>query len=200
MNRRAALLLFAALLAVVPLLAPEFTVTLLNYIGLYALVALGLVLLTGVGGLTSFGQAAFVGLGAYTTAWLTTNAAALPGWIGWLGSSAWFGLLAGLLLTALAAMLIGSLTLKLSGHYLPLGTIAWGISLYFLFGNMALLGGFTGMSAIPPISLFGHAIESGREIYYLIWAFLLAAIVTTSNLLDSREGRVIPRRVAQRMN
>jgi ABC-type branched-subunit amino acid transport system ATPase component/ABC-type branched-subunit amino acid transport system permease subunit len=191
MNRRAALLLFAALLAVVPLLAPEFTVTLLNYIGLYALVALGLVLLTGVGGLTSFGQAAFVGLGAYTTAWLTTNAAALPGWIGWLGSSAWFGLLAGLLLTALAAMLIGSLTLKLSGHYLPLGTIAWGISLYFLFGNMALLGGFTGMSAIPPISLFGHAIESGREIYYLIWAFLLAAIVTTSNLLDSREGRVI---------
>ena len=191
MNRRAALLLFAALLAVVPLLAPEFTVTLLNYIGLYALVALGLVLLTGVGGLTSFGQAAFVGLGAYTTAWLTTNAAALPGWIGWLGSSAWFGLLAGLLLTALAAMLIGSLTLKLSGHYLPLGTIAWGISLYFLFGNMALLGGFTGMSALPPISLFGHAIESGREIYYLIWAFLLAAIVTTSNLLDSREGRVI---------
>ncbi|MCV4861507.1 hypothetical protein OFB63_36210, partial [Escherichia coli] len=40
---------------------PEFTVTVLNYIGLYALVALGLVMLTGVGGMTSFGQAAFVG-------------------------------------------------------------------------------------------------------------------------------------------
>ena len=52
-------------------LLPEFYVTLLNYVGLSALVALGLVLLTGVGGLTSFGQAAFVGLGAYTTAWLT---------------------------------------------------------------------------------------------------------------------------------
>ena len=55
-----------------------------NYIGLYALVALGLVLLTGVGGLTSFGQAAFVGLGAYTTAVLTTHA--LPASFAWLGS------------------------------------------------------------------------------------------------------------------
>jgi branched-chain amino acid transport system permease protein len=191
MTRRTVFFLFVALLAVVPLFAPEFTVTLLNYIGLYALVALGLVLLTGVGGLTSFGQAAFVGLGAYTTAWLTTNVESLPAWLGWLGSSAWFGLIAGLLLTAAVAVLIGSMTLRLSGHYLPLGTIAWGISLYFLFGNMALLGGFTGMSGIPPITLFGHAIESGREIFYLIWAFLLAGIVTTNNLLDSREGRVI---------
>jgi branched-chain amino acid transport system permease protein len=191
MNRRTVFFLFVALMAVVPLFAPEFTVTLLNYIGLYALVALGLVLLTGVGGLTSFGQAAFVGLGAYTTAWLTTNAASLPTWFAWLGSNAWFGLVAGLLLTATAAVLLGSMTLKLSGHYLPLGTIAWGISLYFLFGNMELLGGFTGMSGIPPIVVFGHAVESGREIYYLIWAFLLAAIVTTNNLLDSREGRVI---------
>lgn len=56
-------------LATGPLWLPEFHVTLLNYIGLYGLVALGLVLLTGVGGLTSFGQAAFVGLGAYTTAY-----------------------------------------------------------------------------------------------------------------------------------
>ena len=72
MMRRLPLILFIAALAVGPQLLPEFTVTLLNYIGLYAIVALGLVLLTGVGGLTSFGQAAFVGLGAYTTAWLTT--------------------------------------------------------------------------------------------------------------------------------
>ncbi len=191
MTRRTVFLIFVALLAVVPLVAPEFTVTLLNYIGLYALVALGLVLLTGVGGLTSFGQAAFVGLGAYTSAWLTTNVDSLPAWIGWLGSNAWLGLIAGLLLTAAVAVFIGTMTLRLSGHYLPLGTIAWGISLYFLFGNMQLLGGFTGMTGIPPIRIFGHEIESGREIFYLIWAFLLAGIVTTNNLLDSREGRVI---------
>ena len=68
------------LIATAPLVAPAFYVTLLNYIGLYSLVALGLVLLTGVAGQTSFGQAAFVGLGAYTTAVLTTQ----YGWSPWL--------------------------------------------------------------------------------------------------------------------
>ena len=81
------LFLFVAALAVAPLFLPEFYVTLLNYIGLYAIVALGLVMLTGVGGLTSFGQAAFVGLGAYTSAYLTTVH----------GVSPWLTLPAGLL-------------------------------------------------------------------------------------------------------
>ena len=80
MSARGMLLAFLALVALAPWLLPEFQVTLLNYVGLYALVALGLVLLTGFGGLTSFGQAAFVGLGAYTTAVLTT-VAPLPGWL-----------------------------------------------------------------------------------------------------------------------
>ena len=111
---------FLAALVVAPLVLPEFSITLANYIGLYALVALGLVLLTGVGGLTSFGQAAFVGLGAYTTAVLTTSTA-LPSWLAWLGASAWLPLLAGLLLTMAVAWALGALTLKLSGHFLPLG-------------------------------------------------------------------------------
>lgn len=58
---------FLILLMLGPVLLPEFYITLLNYIGLYSLVAMGLVLLTGIGGLTSFGQAAFVGLGAYAS-------------------------------------------------------------------------------------------------------------------------------------
>jgi hypothetical protein len=84
------LLLFIVVLLLAPLLLPEFYVTLLNYIGLYAIVALGLVMLTGVGGLTSFGQAAFAGLGAYTSAYLTTVH----------GVSPWLTLPAGLLVTA----------------------------------------------------------------------------------------------------
>ena len=159
---------FLALLLAVPAILSPYYVTLLNYIGLYAMVALGLVLLTGVGGLTSFGQAAFVGLGAYTTAALTT-AADLPGWLAWVGASPWLTLVAGLILTATVALILGSLTLKLSGHFLPLGTIAWGISLYFLFGTMESLGGHTGISGIPPIELFGWTLDEGSEIYYLIW-------------------------------
>ena len=165
--------------------------TLLNYIGLSALVALGLVLLTGVGGLMSFGQAAFVGLGAYTTAYLTTSQQ-LPGWLAFAGGSPWLALAIGLMLTAVVALLLGYLTLRLSGHYLPLGTIAWGISLYFLFGNLDFLGGHSGINSIPAIQLFGGLeVRSGRQFYYLIWLVLLAAMWATSNLLDSREGRAI---------
>jgi len=189
MIRMKFLLAFIAALAVGPLLLPEFYVTLLNYIGLYAIVALGLVLLTGVGGLTSFGQAAFVGLGAYTTAYLTTVH----------GVSPWLTLLAGLAITAAVALFLGSITLRMGGHYLPLGTIAWGISLYFLFGNVDFLGGHTGITGVPALSLFGFELKSGREFYYLIWAVLLVIVLATRNLLDSREGRAIRARKGGRL-
>ena len=89
------LIAFAVLLAVVPLLpVPEFWITQLNYIGLYTLVVLGLVLLTGIAGLTSFGQAAFVGLGAYTAAYLTLT----------YGVSPWLTVFAGLAITTGVAL------------------------------------------------------------------------------------------------
>jgi branched-chain amino acid transport system permease protein len=70
----------AVMLLLLPLLpVPDFWITQSIYIGLYAIVALGLVLLTGVAGLTSFGQAAFVGVGAYTAAFLATKLACRPG-------------------------------------------------------------------------------------------------------------------------
>ncbi len=172
---------FVCFILVAPLVLPEFHVTLLNYIGLYSIVALGLVLLTGVGGLTSFGQAAFVGLGAYTTAYLSTA-------YGW---SPWLTLPAGLVLTFAVSLFLGLISLRLSGHYLPLGTIAWGISLYFLFGNMEFLGGYTGISNIPAINLFGLALDTGRRLNYLIWILALLALLTMHNLLDSRSGRAI---------
>ena len=179
--RHLPLLAFVAAMAVSPLLLPEFSITLLNYIGLYAIVAVGLVLLTGVGGLTSFGQAAFVGLGAYTTAWLTTVH----------GVSPWLTLFIGMALTAAVALSLGFITLRMGGHYLPLGTIAWGISLYFLFGNVEFLGGHTGITGIPAVSLAGWELKSGREFFYLIWLVVLLAIVSIRNLLDSRVGRAI---------
>jgi branched-chain amino acid transport system ATP-binding protein len=172
---------FLTLLAVAPLVLPEFYVTVLNYIGLYSMVALGLVLLTGVGGLTSFGQAAFVGLGAYATAYVTAV----------YGASPWVGLAAGLLLTAGAATLIGAITLRLSGHYLPLSTIAWGISLFYVFGNIEALGGHTGMTGIPALAVLGVELDRGRELYYVIWGLTLLSILVITNLLDSRSGRAI---------
>ncbi|HYP83586.1 branched-chain amino acid ABC transporter ATP-binding protein/permease [Variovorax sp.] len=172
---------------------PEFTVVVVSYIGLYALVAVGLCLLTGVGGMTSFGQAAFVGMGAYATAWLCTSPTAAA-WLGPLAASAlvpWLGLALGLAITFALAWFLGSITVKLSGHYLPLCTIAWGLSLYFLFGNMEFLGGQTGITGVPALTIAGYSLASPRELGVLIWAVLLVALWLLHNLLDSREGRAI---------
>ena len=184
------IVVFLGFMALIPLLLPEFYVTLLNYVGLSALVVIGVVLLTGVGGLTSFGQAAFVGLGAYTTAYLSTGRP-LPLQLAFISGSPWMALVIGLVLTAVIALILGSVSLKLSGHYLPLGTMVWGISLYFLFNNLEFLGAQVGISDIPPISIFGHDLLSNREYFYLVWLFVMVALFTTQNLLDSREGRAI---------
>lgn len=181
MVRRCLLPAGLLLVVVAPLLLPAFHVTLLNYIGLYALVALGLVLLTGVGGLTSFGQAAFMGLGAYATAVLTTT-------YGW---SPWVTLPMSLLATGLVALALAVVTLRLSGHYLPLGTIAWGIALYYLFGTVEAFGGHSGITDIPPVEVLGWSLDTGHSFYFLIWLAVILSLWATRNLLDSRVGRGI---------
>ena len=173
--------LFAAFLVAAPFFLSEFTITLMNYIGLSTLVALGLVLLTGVAGLMSFGQQAFVGIGAYTSAVLAVH----------YGASPWIGLAVGLALTALVALCLGVITVRLSGHYLPLSTIAWGISVYFLFGNLEILNKYDGVGGLPPVVIAGWKLDTGRHSYVLIWLVVLAALLAARNLLDSRAGRAV---------
>jgi branched-chain amino acid transport system permease protein len=86
---------------------------------------------------------------------------------------------------------LGAVTLRLSGHYLPLGTIAWGLSLYYIFGNLQSLGGFTGLSGVPSLNLFGLDMGSARVLGMFIWLLLLLGIWALHNLLDSRPGRAI---------
>ncbi len=179
--RSLALAVICLAMLVAPAVLGDFSVTLLNYVAIYTLVALGLVLLTGCGGLTSFGQAAFVGIGAYATAYLSTT----------LGLSPWLGLVAALVLTSVTALIIGVITLHLGGHYLPLSTIAWGMAIYLLFGNFDFLGRYGGISNIPPVSLFGYRLEHMTQVYYLVWIAVGAALLVASNLLRSRQGRAI---------
>ncbi|WHZ10960.1 MAG: ABC transporter, permease protein 2 [Burkholderiaceae bacterium] len=179
--RLAVLAVVVAAFAVAPALLSGFTVSLLNDIGIGALVGLGLVLLTGIGGATSFGQAAFVGIAAYTTAWLTTAQ----------GASPWLGLVLALVLTGLSALVIGLLTLRLGGHFLPLSTIAWGLSIPLVFGNVDGLGRHTGMSNIPPLHLGAWSLAEPRAIYYLIWVLVGLACLFCYNVLHSRIGRAI---------
>jgi len=183
MKARLPIILFAIVMAAIPFVpgTPPFWIVLLDNIGLSALVAMGLVLLTGVGGLTSFGQAAFCGFGAYTTAVLTAN----------YGLSPWLTLPLSLLVSGLAAVLLGLVTVRLSGHYLPLGTIAWGLGLFYLFSKLEFLGRNDGVSGIPPLSIGSLKMLDPGTIYFVIWTAVLVSALLTMNLLDSRTGRAI---------
>jgi ABC-type branched-subunit amino acid transport system ATPase component/ABC-type branched-subunit amino acid transport system permease subunit len=183
MAERLPVMLFALVMAAIPFIpgVPPFWIVLLDNIGLSALVAMGLVLLTGVGGLTSFGQAAFCGFGAYTTAVLTTA----------YGLSPWLTLPLSLIVSAIAAVALGLITVRLSGHYLPLGTIAWGLGLFYLFSKLEFLGRNDGISGIPPLAIGSFKLIDPGSIYFAIWIAVILCAVLTMNLLDSRTGRAI---------
>lgn len=183
MAQRWGVIIFALVTAAIPFIPgmPPFWIVLLDNIGLAALVAMGLVLLTGVGGLTSFGQAAFCGFGAYTTAVLTTS----------YGLSPWLTLPLSLIVSGVAAVILGLITVRLSGHYLPLGTIAWGISLFYLFSKLEIVGRNDGISSIPPLSIGALQFTDPGRIYFAIWIAVILCAVLTLNLLNSRTGRAI---------
>ncbi|WP_296445316.1 ABC transporter permease subunit [Rhodoferax sp. UBA5149] len=174
-----ALVTALGLIALLPV--PEFWITQLNYIGISSLAVLGLILLTGVGGLTSFGQAAFVGIGAYTSAYLTVHA----------GLSPWLTLFIGLALTAGCALILGWITLRMSGHYLPLATLAWGLSLYYTMGNLDALGKYDGIAGVPGLALWSWELGQGRLFFVMTWALVLLGALGLLHLLDSRVGRAI---------
>ncbi len=168
-----ALLLCIAL----PFALSDFQATIAGFVGIAAIVALGLVMLTGVSGQTSFGQATFLGLAAYATAWLTRFA-------GWPPLAA---LPVALAISGGTAFLLGLITSRISGHYLPLATIAWCASFFYLFGVIPALGGFNGFGEIPPLL---PGITRGGSAA-VIGVCLVAAYVLCANLLSSRTGRAM---------
>ena len=176
---RSAFLLPLLAVVLAPIFLPPFYVALFAYVGLAAMISVGLVLMTGIAGQTSFGQAAFAGIAAYATAVLTRD-------YGW---SPWLTMPVALALVAVAALMVGAVTVRLSGHFLPLGTIAWGSAAYYLFGTIPGLGGFNGMAEVPGLPPFDQPSE--RWMLLLIGLVLLGLLLLTRNLLDSRQGRAI---------
>jgi branched-chain amino acid transport system permease protein len=175
-----ALVLIALVLPWMPGL-PQFWVSLACQIGIAAIIASGLVVLTGVAGMTSFVQAGLMGVGAYASAVVSAS----------YGMSPWLGLPAALLAALVVALAMGAITLRLSGHYLALGTIAWSVSLYYLYANLDFLGHNDGIPDIPPLSVAGFKFIDVRASAMLIGVSLILVSIATANLLDSRWGRAM---------
>ena len=148
--------------------------------GIYAILALGLSLFIGYAGQISLGHAAFFGIGAYTTAILTTRYA-LPSLLAFWASA---------LSAAVIAYFVGRPILKLKGYFLALATLGFGeIFLVIVRESTDLTGGVIGIFGIPWFSLMGFSFDTYLKQYYLIWGVLIGLFIFSKNLVRSKVGR-----------
>ncbi len=162
--------------------ANPYTLKLLTIAGIHTILALGLNMLMGYAGQLSLGHAAFYGLGAYTTAILTTVYHWPP----------WLALPAALLVTAAVAFLVGLPMLKLTGFYLGMGTLGFGMIVNIAFREWSgLTGGASGLVGIPPLDFGPVSLHSGRAYFFLVWGVVFILFIVCERLIDSRIGRAL---------
>jgi branched-chain amino acid transport system permease protein len=154
---------------------------------IFGLLALGYNIIYGYTGLLSFGHAAYFGLGAYATGIILAR----------LNCSIWIGIAAGVVVAALGAILIGSLSLRRRGIYFALLTLAFAQMLYYIsYTWVDLTGGEAGLRNIPrpPLEVLGLLtldIYTPTRFYFFVLSFVVVALLLLKRLLDSPFGKVL---------
>jgi branched-chain amino acid transport system permease protein len=166
----------------IPVIAQDgYIIQLLNIAILNAIVVIGLNFVTGWAGQINFGQAAFYGLGAYTTA--IASKAGLP-WITTPFLSA--------LVVMAASLVLGLPTMRLRTYYLAMTTIGFGEIIRLIIVHWEpVTGGTSGLRAIPGISIFGFGPQGQVQHYYLLIAILALAALIATRIRHSVLGRAM---------
>ncbi|MCW2714315.1 MAG: transporter related protein [Frankiales bacterium] len=182
LGRHGSLVLLLALVLVVPVVADDYYLGLGATVGVQALLAMGLILVTGLAGQFSLAQAGFFGIGAYGSALLTVQ----HGWPHLAAAAASAAVATGL------AYALGKPIFRLRGHYLAMGTLALTQILYLLANNLSFTGGSSGFGGVEPFALGGGlTFDTLREQFWLTWAVLLVALWGCLRAGRSREGRAL---------
>jgi branched-chain amino acid transport system permease protein len=170
-----------ALACAIAILGPQYNVTLVVTVGLTALAAMGLTLLL-IAGQVSLGQAAFMAIGAYVAAILARDH----------GMPSILALVLGVATSAIAGIVVGAITLRLKGHFLPLATLAIGIATSAgIVAAGPLTGGASGFGQIPPLAIGPFELVNERAYAIVVWSIVAVAGGGFSRLLHSRTGRAI---------
>ena len=181
--RAAGLAALVVALAFVPVVVhSDYVLNLCDLAGIYAIAVMGLGILLGFTGQMSLGQAAFFGIGAYTSGWLTTQ-------LGW---PVWPAMLCAVLLSALVGLAVGYPCLRLSGHYLALATIGFGIITQLVLINWkSVTNGPDGMSAIPAPSIGPWTLDAYGSYFYLVLAMVVLCAYVAWRIKTTRAGRAL---------
>ena len=183
LRRHAAYIIFSAVMLSLPLYTKNaYFLSVAAFAATRLLLSLGLNLLMGQAGQISLGHAAFAGIGAYTSAILTTRTAINP----------WIAIVLGALFAAAIAGLIGVPTLKLRGHYLAMATLGFGEIVYILMVQLkGLTNGNDGIVGIPSLTLGPIDLSSPGAFHVFAWIVALLGLRIALNLADSRFGRAL---------
>lgn len=176
------LIAFVAILPIIIRGGYSYFVSLLVVAGIYVILVLGLNLLLGYAGQISLGHAAFYGIGAYSSAILTTK----------YGLSPWLGFFAAIAITCALALFIGIPTLRLRGNYLAMATL--GIGIIFTKVMIAwdtFTGGPDGIYGIPGLKLGAIAIDTDIKQYYFVWLIAIFIFILSYNIVNSGVGRAL---------
>ena len=180
--RRAILLALLVLILCVPLLGEAFYTRLATRILIFGLIALSLDIILGYGGMISFGHAAFVGLGAYATAILTYHGVG-SGFVVWP---------AAVLVAALGALVIGAISLRTTGVYFIMITLAFAQMLYYAANGVEDYGGGEGMRMAARNSFLGAIdVADPVQFFYLTATIFVVVLYLATRLVESRFGRVL---------
>ena len=173
--------LFAAVVLVLPFVIPnQYYLHIVNLAGIYALITIGLNLLSGYTGQVSMGQAGYFAVGTYVASLLALNS----------GVSFWLGILAAAFVCAACGAIIGIPAMKLSGPYLVLATVGFGEIIRLVILNWTpVTKGAAGLTGIPLPSLFGYRITSEPDFYYLILVIVIIGTYIAWRLAHSKVGR-----------
>ena len=177
-TQRTWLAVAGALLLLFPFMASDYWLYLACLVSINVAGATGLNILTGYTGLVSLGQAAFMGLGAYTVAIVQAR---------W-GTPVLFNLLAGGFVAMLGGIVVGLPSLRVKGLYLAIATIAASFIAHFLFANLKLTGGTAGLT-LQPATVFGVALDTSFRLYWVIVPVTLLMLLGAANLFRTRTGR-----------
>jgi branched-chain amino acid transport system permease protein len=173
------LILFAAGLLCVPLWADPYIVYMTNISGIAIIAAMGLNILTGLTGQISLGHAAFVALGAYTTAILATRS----------GMPFWITIPSGGVVAALFGILLGVPCLRLRGLYLAMATMSFGVVVEYIVTHWeSLTMGVRGIS-IPAPTIFGFTLGDPSKLFYVTIFFVALLTLAAKNIARTRVGR-----------
>lgn len=176
-------IILIALIILLPIVIPSaYIISVMVFIAIYGVLALGMGILIGHAGLFSLAHPVWFGLGAYISGILAARGLVSPG----------IGIIVSAFFVALISYIIGAPILRLRGYYLACATFALLLIAQIAGGQLTnITGGHEGLLGIPPLSVGGFVFQTDLHYYFLSWALCIACFWFCSNLIHSRVGRAI---------